>query len=56
MKSALQAAIYIADILDVVHRGDRGFSISFLAISDKSKSAAAAGIAVLDDDLRNYMR
>jgi hypothetical protein len=50
-----QIATSVADLLNVVHGGDRSVGISLLAVSDESKSTAAAGVTVLDDDLRNQM-
>lgn len=39
------------NILDVVHGSNGSVGISLLAVTDESETTAAAGIAVLDNDL-----
>lgn len=39
------------DILDVVHGSNGSISVSILGVTDESEATAAAGIAVLDNDL-----
>ena len=47
--------MHAANLLNVVHGGDRSFGIGFLAVTDESKTTAAASVAVLDNDLSNQM-
>jgi hypothetical protein len=37
--------------LDVVHGGDRSFSIGLLGIANETKATAATSVTILDDDL-----
>ena len=42
------------DILNVVHGSNGSVSISHLSVTDESEATAAAGIAVLDNDLERW--
>jgi hypothetical protein len=43
-------------LLNVIHVCDRGISLRVLSETNEAEATAAAGVAVLDDDLRLLVR